>query len=490
MIDWTKRKEVRSAIVGKHYVQIRRMSIPGMSRKVYFWAVVSDRGVVKQEGSVSRKPTGDKRTYYEIAMGEAVECALALSDRRKNPAFGRSYWTPAKRMKAARSARKAIEDTAVAGARPSARKNPDHARHNPKSNPHKDFKPSYTRNAQGGLIVHSAKVPWREGFYLLTIFKSQGTMEPYFWYVNRETKAGNITKIADGTDYSLAKAKKSIATSLREKMHRKNPLVISDSQLIRNHAKELVRLNNEMMSIGVLSKAAKKRLQKRYEEAILEMGDVQSITSANKRSFKSLSKARNNPSFARVRRMMMGQVPSIRTIGIMTAHNPQGKELAASKNNARNKTLVRTLRNMGYGPIPVDGKYGLEEDSFVIPNITRKDTAALGIEFDQQSVVWGSRQGSGRNKRMVWQYIEKDKTINTRDVSLTGKDIQSRKDFFSMVKGRKFAIPFFEARYKPMTRTVGPRKARANLGAIGDIEAGIKAEKILVKKIDSKMRKR
>ena len=475
MIDWTKRKEVRSAIVGKHYVQIRRMSIPGMSPKVYFWAVVSDRGVVKQEGSVSRKPTGDKRTYYEIAMGEAVECALELSDRRKNPAFGRSYWTPAKRMKAARSARKAIEDTAVAGARPSARKNAGYSSVPVAVGGYSSVTDEYG-NAITNDLIHQGYTPMKgmEGPF---------TMNGYVAYYDRKegeyyNRKSDIYYSALGIDVTKPQGT------------RKNPLVISDSQLIRNHAKELVRLNNEMMSIGVLSKAAKKRLQKRYEEAILEMGDVQSITPANKRSFKSLSKARNNPSFARVRRMMMGQVPSIRTIGIMTAHNPQGKRLAASKNNARNKTLVRTLRGMGYGPIPVKGMYGMEEDSFVIPNITRKDTAALGREFDQQSVIWASRQGDGRNKRMVWQYIEKDKTINTRDVSLSGKDIQSRKDYFSIVKGRKFVIPFFEARYKPVTKAVGPRRARANLGAMSDMEAGIKAEKILVKKIDGRMRKR
>ena len=41
-----------------------------------------------------------------------------------------------------------------------------------------------------------------------------------------------------------------------------------------------------------------------------------------------------------------------------------------------------------------------------------------------------------------------------------------------------------------MTKAVGPRRARANLGAISDMEAGIKAEKMLVKKIDGRMRKR
>ena len=87
-MSWTARKEVRSAIIGKCYAQVRRMAVPGMSRRVYFWAVVSKQGTVKKQGSVAKKQAGDRRTYYQIAMEEAEKCALSLSGKRKNPSSG------------------------------------------------------------------------------------------------------------------------------------------------------------------------------------------------------------------------------------------------------------------------------------------------------------------------------------------------------------------------------------------------------------------
>lgn len=286
MSKWAVRKEVRSAIIDGYYAQVRRMSVPGMRRRVYFWAVVSPRGVVKKQGSVARKDAGDKRTYYEIAMGEAERCAQALGGKaRKNPAFGKDYWTPAKRMKAARAARAAIEKTAAGGIRPSL-------------------------------------------------------------------KAPKLKKTA-----------------------------------------------------------------------------------------------RENAGFARVRRIMLGQVPSVRTVGILTAENPQAKELSAKQNRERNQRLVRGLREMGYGPIPLKGMYGIKETSFLVPNMTRKDTTGAGIDFDQESVIWASRRGEGKNAYMVWQFIKGDKTVQTRDVSLSGRDIQYRRDYFSEKKGRKFSIPFFDEKY-------------------------------------------
>lgn len=166
---------------------------------------------------------------------------------------------------------------------------------------------------------------------------------------------------------------------------------------------------------------------------------------------------RDNPSFSRVRQIMMGQVPSIRTVGIFTAQNPRATKLPPKWNKALNKKLMAWLRERGYGPIPIGGMYGMEEDSYLVPNITREDTVEVGLIFDQESVIWASRVGTGRQKRMVWQFIEGTRTVITRDVSLSGKDIQSRKDYYSIVRGRKFLIPFFDEKYSVSAR----RKAAA-----------------------------
>lgn len=48
--------------------------------------------------------------------------------------------------------------------------------------------------------------------------------------------------------------------------------------------------------------------------------------------------------FSRVRGMMMGMVPSVNSIGIMTAENPDAMATPAKRNKELNKSLMKTLR--------------------------------------------------------------------------------------------------------------------------------------------------
>src|SRR5688572_22687232 len=84
--------------------------------------------------------------------------------------------------------------------------------------------------------------------------------------------------------------------------------------------------------------------------------------------------------FARVRRIMFGDVPNIRTIGIVTAQNPYGQRPwpgndieSGRENRGRNQSLEEYLRTRNLGPIKVKGKFGLYEDSFLVPNIPKKE---------------------------------------------------------------------------------------------------------------------
>ena len=59
--------------------------------------------------------------------------------------------------------------------------------------------------------------------------------------------------------------------------------------------------------------------------------------------------------FSRVRGMMMGLVPSVNSIGIMTAENPDAQPTPTKQNKSLNKSLMAKLREMNYGPIPIGG---------------------------------------------------------------------------------------------------------------------------------------
>ena len=167
--------------------------------------------------------------------------------------------------------------------------------------------------------------------------------------------------------------------------------------------------------------------------------------------------------FARVRQMMMGLVPSVETLGVMTAENPNAEQMPSKQNKQLNQALVQKLREMNYGPIPIGGSFGNKENSYMIPNITRSDLAALGQEFAQEAVIWASKQqGRDGNDLMRWEYMEGNQTVQTRDVSMGGSGVQGKEDYYSEKGGRKFVIPFFDPEYEKAQPTQGGREIEKN----------------------------
>ena len=106
------------------------------------------------------------------------------------------------------------------------------------------------------------------------------------------------------------------------------------------------------------------------------------------------------------------------------------------------------MRDRGYGPIRIRGKFGNKERSMIIPNITREDMVEAGQYFTQESIIWGEKTGENE---FVFEYIEGDKTMQKRDVVLFDDEVQAREDFYSQERqsaGRKFYIPFFDDQYE------------------------------------------
>ena len=147
--------------------------------------------------------------------------------------------------------------------------------------------------------------------------------------------------------------------------------------------------------------------------------------------------------FARVRNIMQGGIGNIDTVGILTAENPKGKPASKKFNQAKMAELKTQLRSMGLGFHRIAGKYGSKENSLFVPNITKEQLISLGLEFDQESVIFGEKHETQDGYYMSWSYIAGSSTLQTRDISYSGKDVQDRDDFFSAIKNRKFIIPFF-----------------------------------------------
>ena len=85
------------------------------------------------------------------------------------------------------------------------------------------------------------------------------------------------------------------------------------------------------------------------------------------------------------------------TVGFMTGENPMAQKLSGKENRKLNKQLMEFMRERGYGPIRIRGRFGNKERSLMIPNITREDMVEAGQYFNQESVIWGEK--TDENKR-------------------------------------------------------------------------------------------
>ena len=156
--------------------------------------------------------------------------------------------------------------------------------------------------------------------------------------------------------------------------------------------------------------------------------------------------------FNRIVNILQGNVATVRSAAFVTAENPFSQRLPKKENRELNKALMSWLRQRGYGPIRIRGKFGNPERSFVVPNMSRHDTVEAGKEFDQEAVIWGEKRATNQGTEFFeFEYIEGDSTVEKRNLVLTGDEVQKRQDFYSQERqsaGRKFVIPFFDEEYE------------------------------------------
>lgn len=152
--------------------------------------------------------------------------------------------------------------------------------------------------------------------------------------------------------------------------------------------------------------------------------------------------------YSRVASIMRGLVPSVKTFAFLTAENPFGKQADNIANKEANKKLEEKLRSMNLGFTKVKGQYGVKENSFFVPNITKEETLMLGKLFSQESVIYGEKNEKenydGINFQMIYTDDRFGEVVGERDIFINMKDSE---DYYTSVKGRKFQIPFFDEQF-------------------------------------------
>jgi hypothetical protein len=73
--------------------------------------------------------------------------------------------------------------------------------------------------------------------------------------------------------------------------------------------------------------------------------------------------------------------------GMLTGENPDKSQLSDEENAIQNEKAKAWLKNKGYNPQPIFGKYDNSENSFFVKNLSRKDAEAFAEEFKQESIA-------------------------------------------------------------------------------------------------------
>jgi hypothetical protein len=160
----------------------------------------------------------------------------------------------------------------------------------------------------------------------------------------------------------------------------------------------------------------------------------------------------NDMAFSEMVNMLNGK-GGLSTVVIMTPENPLGKQAEASENDERRYDFVQQMGNDGHSIYPIIGKYGVEENSYIIPGMSRVDAVKYGQQYDQDSVIYGERRSFADGDAIEYQMIYTvegtgyDPDAGLRYVAVHGQKADQRDDLFSEYNGMKFFIPFYEESY-------------------------------------------
>jgi hypothetical protein len=155
--------------------------------------------------------------------------------------------------------------------------------------------------------------------------------------------------------------------------------------------------------------------------------------------------------FSKLKQQMHGLSDSVSTLGVITAENPGVQKLSPEENKRRNNELKKDVRALGLGYSQPDfGMYDNREKPIIIKNISKEDLINLTSKYGQESSIFGSKQIDDQGTYVKWEWIQDGRVVDNETVyySLTGDEVDSRDNYFTQHKGRKFAIPFFDNLYK------------------------------------------
>jgi hypothetical protein len=129
--------------------------------------------------------------------------------------------------------------------------------------------------------------------------------------------------------------------------------------------------------------------------------------------------------------------------GILTAENPMAQPLTEEENRQLNEKAEEWLKEKGYKPRRVTGKYGQAENSFFVKGLTKEDAIAFAKKFNQDSVA--------HSEGLLYQDGAMNKRVKSED-NFTFEDFTPESNFVSVIK-TKDGLKTFEIGYDTTTKT-------------------------------------
>lgn len=171
-----------------------------------------------------------------------------------------------------------------------------------------------------------------------------------------------------------------------------------------------------------------------------------------------LTESKMASGYPRLMQIMTGQVPTIHTFGILSVDNPMSTQLSPQENNKRRKTFKDKLKQELFGYVQHYGMYDNYEKAFFVPNVRKETVVRWGDTFQQESVIFGTVDH--KNQKVTFEFLKDGVTTDVREVVLRvegGVD-----NYYSVYKGRKFRIPFFDDNYAPEVKLSYQREELAS----------------------------
>ena len=134
---------------------------------------------------------------------------------------------------------------------------------------------------------------------------------------------------------------------------------------------------------------------------------------------------------------------NVKSFLIITAENPMAQPGTNKINRNANAEMVKYLKSGNFAWQPVRGKYGSTENTKIIFNISLSEAKRLGLVFEQESFIYGTKKNGVTNFDLYMITDDKKDYKFTERKQKHDKVGSDEKDYYTAIDNKhKFTIPY------------------------------------------------